>query len=316
MSSRINFIVGMPRAGTTYLTKVLNNHPNIVCSGETLYYGRKFVTPNDSGNYSEKEVGMIFNNLINQSWDPKIINDAKPKIKKELDIYHANISKEVTVNTPLDVFGKVLCDIHNKEQFIEKTPHHIQYINRIKKYNPEAKFIALVRNPYTFMLSYKFQGQQKNEVVRSIFEKIYHPISCALVWRKNYNAISTAKNNFPKDVLVIETEALKSNQTLADIQSFFYIKSPDLKPITKDNSSFKNEVSKPVLEPIDYFWMNIIAGQQITAHLGQKTKSNASLSAIVKSLIQLPIVFFRFLNVLEVGKGQSKFQYLLGYLKR
>ena len=53
------FIVGMGRAGTTWLSKCLNEHPDVAVFGETLFWGRGFMQPQHGRYYTSKEVMVL-----------------------------------------------------------------------------------------------------------------------------------------------------------------------------------------------------------------------------------------------------------------
>ena len=55
LKENIHFVVGMSRAGTTWMTKCLNTHSACAAFGETLFWGRLFLTPDKGGNYTEAE---------------------------------------------------------------------------------------------------------------------------------------------------------------------------------------------------------------------------------------------------------------------
>ena len=59
---KIFFICGLPRAGTTYLSKLLNSHSKIISTGETLFFGRKYIEPNSEGYYTKKELKLVLRN--------------------------------------------------------------------------------------------------------------------------------------------------------------------------------------------------------------------------------------------------------------
>ena len=50
------FIVGMPRAASTWLMRSLNEHPDVASFGETAYWGRRHVEPNSDGLYARPEL--------------------------------------------------------------------------------------------------------------------------------------------------------------------------------------------------------------------------------------------------------------------
>ena len=202
-SEKLYFIVGMPRAGTTFLSTLLNEHEEVCSTGETLFFGRFFIPPHDGINYNKRQIS----DLLKRFKTIRYHNSSQLKIQNIYDNLDEEFEKLGDFANPRQVFGAfgdAFKLAQKKSVFIEKTPHHIQYTDRILNFFPETKFIVLMRDPYEWMLSYKFQGSQKSTELRSIFKKIYHPITAALVWKKNYYAINRLKKYQSSQYLILK----------------------------------------------------------------------------------------------------------------
>ena len=166
--------------------------------------------------------------------------------------------------TPKDVFScfaeTLLSFFPNKHLFIEKTPHHIQYTERILTFYPEAKFICLIRDPYEWLLSYKYQGSQKaNMAVRKVFRRIYHPLFASLIYRRSVKEILRISPE--KNVLVVSNEKLNDAETTNKILAFIGVQNEKIS-LEPKNSSFVN-LKKPELSPTDIFWINSVCKKVI-----------------------------------------------------
>jgi hypothetical protein len=148
------FIVGSSKSGTTFLQALFDSHPNIVNLRETgVYYFDQINKGRDDildliESFFEGHIDGISNGL---------------EIEEFLALANKNISL-------LEVLGvrKYLLDIllelaSNKTQmdgqkvthFIEKTPRHFNYIDKIVSDFPSAKIIHLIRDPRDNYLSLK-----------------------------------------------------------------------------------------------------------------------------------------------------------------
>lgn len=309
---RIYFICGMPRAGTTYLSSLLNEHSQITSTGESLFFGRMYLEPKEKSTYSMAEISAILSRLLKHKFDNLKKTNRKKLDKKLTEEFH-KLGVKASPKLVFKALAKAFLSFDAKKNvFIEKTPHHIQHTDRILQFFPDTKFIVLRRNPYEWLLSYKFQGSQKNKAVRKIFRRIYHPISAALVWRKNYSSITEAVRKKKDAFLVIENEDLNDKNTTDKILSFLNI-APEEISIPSKNSSFET-IKKPKLTPVDIFWMNFICKKQLKEAPYKYFKSNANPLSIFWSVFKiLPALAY---SIKYVGSSQNIVKYFFNYLKK
>ena len=308
----INFICGMPRAGTTFLSNLINKHSRIGSVGETLYFGRMFIE-SENDTYNDEQINKIQKRLININY--KNLKEDENKIFQENIVAEFKKIKRQTASPKVvfNAYAKAYLDVfEGKKIFFEKTPHHIQHIERIRMYYPNAKFLILMRDPYEWMLSYKYQGSQVNKVIRDAFKSIYHPIACALIWKKNYNSIEKVKKQIPNQALILDNKNLSDKKTLMEIFAFLNVEFEDIKH-KKMNSSFET-IDKQALTPIDIYWMNLINSKLIRTSNFTIKKVKVSLKDKVRSLFKvIPLI----INVsTKIKVNGSKVNYFLKYLKK
>lgn len=319
------FIVGMSRGGTTWLSRILNGHPDVAVVGETMFWGRYYEEPNANGHYDTVKLAAFVAHLKNEipaTAGPK--PGGLRKINKEdwasfVDAWSANLSVPIT---PADLFKSLMATVADAEKktcVIEKTPHHVNYIDRILWHLPEAKFIILVRGAYSFMLSYKHQGDRKRTEVRDHFKKLYHPLGCALVWRGYYRSAASAYSLHSRRSLRLLFESLANDslKALREVETFLGLEDCSLR-LAKDvdrNSSF-NENAKPKLSSADVFWMNLISKAEMH-EFGEVMQPVSLLSwDIYKSFLVLPLWAIRtFLYMLSCSTG-NPLNYLLRIIRR
>lgn len=166
------FICGMSRGGTTWLGHCLNEHPAVAVWGESLFWGRNYIQPANGESYTHLEVKRVLSLLSNgsEAFFGKHSGNLK-YIDKDSWRGIKSLNLECPCQ-PSELFAAVCCWIANKEDaeyVIEKTPHHVDWISRIKDACPNAKFVVMVRGAYGFMLSYKHQGDRKSPSVKRRF---------------------------------------------------------------------------------------------------------------------------------------------------
>lgn len=137
-STRCIFLVGCPRSGTTLLQSLLTAHPQIVSFPESHFFLK--LTANRS--LWRRKLGSI-----------------SPQLKPHLQSFFHELKHEemqeympkfnLSLESHIGAFVKVL-DILTAQEgralWLEKTPRHLQHIECIERFLPDAKFIHIIRN--------------------------------------------------------------------------------------------------------------------------------------------------------------------------
>lgn len=324
LKENIHFVVGMSRAGTTWMSKCLNTHPSCASFGETLFWGRLYRPPANDGVYSREEILELLERLQSISLEPSD-NDYGSLQADTVKAWYSDLVNDLAdkdLSTPDKMFYS-LCEFiakhENKAFVVEKTPHHLNWIDRIHKDYAKSKYIIMIREPYGFMKSYKNQGLQRDDRVRKIHEKQYHPIQAALVWRGYSRSVRKAQTEFPDYTLTIKNEDLFKNSHDILIQVAEFIGLPDSKLIAeklpgRTNSSVDNTVSKD-MDSADFFWLNLIAGNEIKNMGYELRKGDFAPLLILWSFIRLPLWGIRTIQLLRSNSKANLIQYFWRWIK-
>ena len=195
--------------------------------------------------------------------------------------------------TPADVFrgmASAIAAAEGKTITVEKTPHHLNWIDRILAHLPEARFVVMLRDPYGFLLSYKHIGDHRAEAIRRRFRNRYHPLAGAIVWRGSQRSADAAARLGDDRVLLVTQEDVshRSSEVLDRVQRFFGLAVHDLSnAVPPDNTSFVRG-ARPELRSDDIFWMNLIAGRDLAAAGYERGPVGGGLGRIAWSVIRLP----------------------------
>jgi hypothetical protein len=131
------FLVGCPRSGTTLLQSLLAAHPVINSFPESKFF-QELVYPGSRRskfNLASSKARLIFNQFLQDIGHAEM----KRLLPKPAFFINQYVRAFVTV---LDI----LTEQEGKSFWLEKTPSHIQRINCIEKWIPEAKFLHIIRN--------------------------------------------------------------------------------------------------------------------------------------------------------------------------
>lgn len=145
------FIVGMPRSGTTLLNYILHAHSKISIAPETHFFDKFFNKYKNILSYSPNKKIEMLNSYLNGE-DIEILDFTKEEKKEIID--STILSDFKLKKTFYEILNKY-SEKTNSKIFGEKTPAHLEYIETINKWFPNAKFIIIYRDPRDVCLSLK-----------------------------------------------------------------------------------------------------------------------------------------------------------------
>ncbi len=125
-NKKIIFIVGFQRSGTSWLQKMLGGHPNI-------------------GTSQESHVFSHFLGHAIRTWDFVLENEVR---QVGLPAYLTCQEFDDLLRFNFYCILSASDEFINNDFFVEKTPDHVFSIPYILRLFPNAKIIALTRNPY------------------------------------------------------------------------------------------------------------------------------------------------------------------------
>jgi len=179
--TRLAFIVGHYKCGTTWLINMLSLHPNIIGVSETNLFKYVFdMSPNETThilfnktawaeggtkNFPRRIVGDIVN-PIRRYWKPVVGLDVteRPITRYALTIFEQwKLRKELrnTVDAT-DYCRRFFGFLANRFKsiiLIEKSADLVRSIPRIKKVYPDAQLIAVYRDGRDFVVSHKYYAK-------------------------------------------------------------------------------------------------------------------------------------------------------------
>lgn len=144
-------IVGAPRSGTTLSQQIFSSHPDFYSTGETHYF--QFLLRNDLRRYIDKFIipGSRCKKFIDYTRETGILSIPE------------NIDKPHNLRTSIDFFLTVMdynTELNNKSAWLEKTPSHVRYIDRIESLDNTLKYIHIFRDPRSVAASLLSVGKK------------------------------------------------------------------------------------------------------------------------------------------------------------
>jgi hypothetical protein len=284
------------------MAKCLNEHPNVTVFGETGFWGRHFVPPGDDGQYNETQIAVILDRLKDKGTCVRALAGDGPGCLRQVSVENVGalldraFDKHQGPMTPGALFShlsEALAAAEGRPAWVEKTPHHLMWINRILTFLPDARFIVMVREPYGFMLSYQHQGDRKPKERRARYRFRYHPVGTSLVWRGYMRAICRVQERHADRIELVRFEDIRErpDETLVRVQRFLGLDTiAELaQRVPPDNTSFPAG-HRPALRAEDIFWMNRIASREIAyGAFDRCAVSPSQLPRLMWSILILPI---------------------------
>ena len=265
-------VMGMPRGGTTAMIRALNADPRIAAYGESLFWGRHWVAPDDAGRLGEDELARAAELLQNNILVPYNGPGALASDRHDLPEAGAAAIRESPVGSePAIVFkaiGGAIARHAGREIWVEKTPHHLQHLDRIFDAMPEARVLVMVREPEAFLRSYKHQGDRKSSEIRSQFHRLYHPMLASLVCRRTLQEAMQAAAGWPDSVMLVRLDEVRADPPGVMARIRRHLELPDFEDaeFERSNSSFEGAATPPKpLGAAEIIWLRLLTGRTAKA---------------------------------------------------
>ncbi|MDP3994163.1 MAG: sulfotransferase domain-containing protein [Candidatus Doudnabacteria bacterium] len=185
-------IVGLERSGTSWVSALLNSHPEIACIPPMPF--RK-----ESGEFREIGEIHLFNTLASlevgttDKFTRPVANYKTTDIKIFADFadLEGKIPKEELYNTFIERYNE-LCESYRKGKKLvgESTPAYVFHLNFIDRFYPGIKKLCIIRDPKDKVVSWHFNlvrkgRKQEDEKISDEFIKEY----CETRIAKEYQAL-------------------------------------------------------------------------------------------------------------------------------
>ncbi len=207
------FIVGNSRSGTTMMGRILGSQESVFTFHE-LHFFEQLWTASDAGKNISFEVGVdIYAKLLKAQRsgilkykDYRFYCEEASTVLKSLvaDLTRESIFAHFLVTEAKENGKLIPC---------EQTPRNLLYLDEILTIFPDAKIIAMVRDPRDVLLSQKRKWKRRllggseipwTESFRSWVN--YHPITISKLWNTNYQHIEKWRSH--SSVIVVQFEKL------------------------------------------------------------------------------------------------------------
>lgn len=312
----VHFIVGLGRSGTTLVTSILNNHPQVLSAPESRFILYCLQPYKDKKSFTKTEadefMDIIFSIKESRFVSLKFWFIDKEKLRKDIysflpDISFKELCKLVYLNSYLSQ-GK-----SGVKVIIDKNPPYTLHLEKFMKLFPGAKFIGLTRDYRDNALS---RHQFHFDSIKSI---IYHGI----IWNEYNRNLVRAGKKYPGRMLLLRYEDMVNNpeENITRIYNFLGI-DPSVRS-KEDPAAYKGYFDKILseLKPHE---------QEIFMQMHGRVIQKVDASKVDKWKSQLPPYYiacldyvcgktggsFGYKNAPEISAGVSPWTKLLIYFQK
>jgi hypothetical protein len=318
------FIVGAPRSGTTLIAQILSNHQNIFIFNESLIYDFIIAQNLASADFkiaagqlpafiASRVKSRIGDSSINpDNFGCRFTPDEALEISAKL--YHYVDDMEFSHRSYSSLFAgcmKIIASCKGRGRWGDKTPNHVFYLDRIAKDFPDSKIIHIVRDPRSFLRSYKFAWRQFG--ANKSTKKLYHPIVTSLLWCRSVRAFLkfVDQGNTSRQCVNIRYEDLTEcpDKTVRKVLEFLGEPfSSQILDVKGTNTSFRKR--KETLDPWELELCEAICNELMQKYDYEPSFSSPSFGTWAKSISSLVPFLLDAGKVLKSHYRGSLVQYL------
>ncbi len=280
------FIVGFSRSGTTLLQALLTTQKSIYSLPETHFFNIINSTVGVCKNIPVKTSNLEpilnkVNEMMGLSFSRNIINKLRTRIDKK-DLLLKDLFEII-------VYPYLCNQLYQKDinsiRWVEKTPFHYNFIDKIETFYPQARFVNIIRNPVHTIHSRKTNiPTDKNKSIK----KMSHQ------WNAMVDSCNNYKQKNPDKIYLIRYEDLvnKTEETMEALCRFLNV------PFNSESLAGFWKKSRAFIQPWEK-WKDDVSSKVIY--------NNKSESARKASLINTLIIQSL------TGKNMKKYNYPLAY---
>ncbi len=179
-STPMFFVVGMAKSGTTWLMRLLDAHPEILCKGEGRFFGGEYRREILAQMETNQQPSSLYNALLNSEYLRLWIERSVWSRDGDADLHLDNLTRLATAYFLTEQLLK-----SGKKIVGDKTPLlGRKYVEEISTIFPEAKVVHIIRDGRDQAVS--FMHQQGNRAKRgSIHRLSSKELSKSEAYRKN-----------------------------------------------------------------------------------------------------------------------------------
>ena len=243
------FIVGVPRSGTTMMRYLLETSDRIAIARENHFMGhilgrrgaRHFFRR--AGDLKDDTAVRKIVDMIYSGEYEKLAGWRRPSpywywLKDEVpreEIESRLLAAERTERGMFRAFLRVYADLAGKPVMGEKTPTHLNYVDTLLEWFPDARVIHMLRDPRAVYVSDRYRRQTRDRFPYSLMKRVpllletYLLLLYSVSWRRALGKHSRLLKKHPGRYMLVRFEDVvkEPNETLPSVFGFLGVAMPE-----------------------------------------------------------------------------------------
>ena len=187
-NSRPIFVVGAPRTGTTLVRDILNRHPHIHLFDEVHFFERIWDERARWGDLSKEESRRAAIHRL-RGIVQEFGSDKEVAVQLTPEAFEERMMQEGGgYSGLLAALLKTGAELKGASSWGDSSPQDVLYLPKIFEWFPDARVVALVRDPRDFLSSYKNYHRRGVPTYR----ERYNPLMNSILWRTSMTAVLEA----------------------------------------------------------------------------------------------------------------------------
>jgi Sulfotransferase family len=215
-SDRPVFVMGLPRSGSTLLSRILNNSPDIL-SVNDLYFIQHVLTNRAAHSVLSMDQAKTLTDSLLKVIDTrananteflgqfKISGEKIEAIRKE--VLQSHEVRPMRWSELMDAILSRVAAGAGKVRWADKTPQNFYHFDLIHAHFSDACFVFLFRDPLPILASYKYSAGEGHDSRR------YHPVTYALYWRSAVRYFKKFQSN-PRVIMIRYEDLLNCSDSI------------------------------------------------------------------------------------------------------
>jgi hypothetical protein len=243
------FVVGVPRSGTTMMRHVLETSDRIAIARENHFMGhilgrrgaRHFFRR--AGDLKDDAAVRKIVDMIYSGEYERLAGWRRPSpywywLKDEVprdELERRLLGAERTERGMFEAFMRVYADMHGRPVMGEKTPTHLNYVDTLFDWFPNARVIHMLRDPRAVYVSDRYRRQTRDRFPYSLVRKVplllesYLLVLYSVSWRRALRKHAELAKRHPGKYMLLRFEDVVRNptETLPDVFKFLGVAMPE-----------------------------------------------------------------------------------------
>jgi hypothetical protein len=243
------FIIGCGRSGTSLLSRMLNNHPELAVPFESHILHTFYPLLDKYGDLSDfSNIRLLIRHILKTG----PIRLWHPPLDEKLVLKHI---QEYNFGGVFEGILKTYMSMEGKKYWAEKTPHNVNFIKEILQIFPSAKFIYMVRDGRDVAISY----QEARFGPKTIYgvSKLWNAYLSTYIRNKKHIPASQRYELRYEDLISHPDEILRKLCNFLEIDYCESMKEFYKNPIVYQTDKINAEnLKKPLIADNAYKWKN------------------------------------------------------------